>query len=57
MYKRVRKNFFTHKEIVLRIPGLGALRLTLFRLVWRTAYVIFTSGTPLYTLGFRGLIL
>lgn len=42
-YKRVRKNFFTHKEIVLRIPGIGALRLTLFRLVWRTAYVIFTS--------------
>ena len=44
-YKYVPKNFFTHKEFVIRIPGIGTLRLTLFRLIWRTAYVCFTTGT------------
>lgn len=48
VYKRVRKNFFTHKEFVIRIPGIGALRLTLFRLVWRSAYVVFTSGVHVF---------
>lgn len=42
-YKYVPKNFFTHKEFVIRVPGIGALRLTLFRLIWRTAYVCFTT--------------
>lgn len=52
MYKRVRKNVFTHKEFVIRIPGVGALRLTLFRLVWRTLYVVFTTGKQLHLLLF-----
>ena len=43
-YKYIPKSFFTHKEFVIRIPGIGALRLTLFRLIWRTLYVCFTTG-------------
>ena len=45
-YKYVPKNFFTHKEFVVQLPGVGTLRLTLFRLIWRTLYVCFTTGTP-----------
>lgn len=44
-YKYVPKNFFTHKEFVIRVPGIGSLRLTLFRLIWRSLYVCFTTGT------------
>ncbi|DBA70321.1 TPA: hypothetical protein ACH3X2_011743 [Trebouxia sp. C0005] len=43
VYRYCPKNFFTHKEFVIRIPGIGALRLTLFRLIWRTLYVCFTT--------------
>ncbi|KAL3149470.1 hypothetical protein ABBQ32_002254 [Trebouxia sp. C0010 RCD-2024] len=42
-YKFVPKSFFTHKVFAIRIPGVGTLRLTLYKLIWRTLYVCFTT--------------
>ena len=53
VYRYTPKNFFTHKEFVIRIPGVGALRLTLFRLVWRSLYVCFTTGQLKYIYWFN----
>lgn len=46
VYRFSGKSWFTHKEIVIPLPLLGSLRITAFRLIWRTAYVIFTTGKP-----------
>lgn len=37
------KSNFIHKEYSLRIPLMGTLPLNLFRLIWRTMFVIFTT--------------
>ena len=38
-YRFMGKSWFTHKEIVIPLPLLGSLRITAFRLIWRSAYV------------------
>ena len=44
VYRISGKTWFTHKEIVIPLPLLGSLRITAFRLIWRSAYVVFTTG-------------
>ena len=56
VYRYCPKNFFTHKEFVIRIPGLVALRLTLFRLIWRTLYVCFTTGVLVAFLSINSIV-
>jgi len=43
VYRRFGETHFTHTEFIVSIRGVPWLRLTLFRLVWRTAYVCFTT--------------
>ncbi|DBA94087.1 TPA: Amino acid permease [Trebouxia sp. C0004] len=43
VYRRFGRTHFTHTELVVSIRGTPWLRLTLFRLVWRTAYVCLTT--------------
>ena len=43
VYRRFGETHFTHTELVVSIRGVPWLRLTLFRLVWRTAYVCLTT--------------
>ena len=49
VYKKFGKTFFTHAEFVLCIRGTDWVRLTLFRLTWRTFYVCLTTGLCLFT--------
>ena len=43
--RRVSRHWFVHKKLNVKIPGVGVVQLTLFRLVWRTLYVCFTTGS------------
>jgi len=43
VYRRFGVTHFTHTEFVVSIQGTPWLRLTLFRLIWRTAYVCLTT--------------
>lgn len=43
-YRVMGKTWFTHKEVVIPLPLLGSFRITAFRLIWRSAYVCFTTG-------------
>ena len=45
MLRRVSRHWFVHKKLNVKIPGVGVVQLTLFRLVWRTLYVSFTTGS------------
>ena len=37
------KSRFVHREYVIHISIIGALEINLFRLIWRTTFVIFTT--------------
>jgi len=44
VYRRFGETHFTHTELVVSIRGTPWLRLTMFRLMWRTAYVCLTTS-------------
>ena len=43
VYRRFGETHFTHTEFIVSIRGTPWLRLTLFRLIWRTVYVCLTT--------------
>ncbi len=43
VYRRFGETHFTHTELVVSIRGIPWLRLTAFRLIWRTLYVCLTT--------------
>lgn len=42
-YNRFGKTVLMHSELQVRICGITWVKLTVFKLVWRTAYVCFTT--------------
>ena len=43
VYRRFGETHFTHTEFVVSIRGIPWVRLTLFKIIWRTFYVCLTT--------------